>query len=37
LQTDLLDKLRRVYILAEHLAVTALPENVVARELEAQG
>ncbi len=35
LQTDLLDKLRRVYMLAEHLAASALPANVVAREYEA--
>ena len=36
LQTDILDKLRRVYMLAEHLASVVLPANVVARELEAQ-
>lgn len=36
LQIDVLDKLRRVYMLAEHLAATVLPDNVVAREFEAQ-
>lgn len=36
LQTDILDKLRRIYLLAEHLASMTLPDNVVARELEAQ-
>jgi Na+/phosphate symporter len=36
LQTDILDKLRRVYMLAEHLAMTVLPDSVVAREFEAQ-
>lgn len=36
LQTDILDKLRRIYMLAEHLATTALPDSVVAREFEAQ-
>ena len=36
LQTDILDKLRRVYMLAEHLAVTVLPDTVVAQEFEAQ-
>ncbi len=36
LQTDMLDKLRRVYLLAEHLASVVLPATVVARELEAQ-
>lgn len=36
LQTDILDKLRRVYMLAEHLATTVLPDNVVAQEFEAQ-
>ena len=36
LQTDVLDKLRRVYMLAEHLATAVLPDNVVAREFEAQ-
>ncbi len=35
LQTDILDKLRRVYMLAEHLAATVLPDAVVARESEA--
>ena len=36
LQTDLLDKLRRLYMLAEHLASRVLPRAVVASELEAQ-
>jgi hypothetical protein len=36
LQTDILDKLRRVYMLAEHLAAQVLPTTVVVRELEAQ-
>lgn len=36
LQTDVVDKLRRVYILAEHLAAKVLPVRVVAKELEAQ-
>jgi phosphate:Na+ symporter len=36
LQTDLLDKLRRVYMLAEHLAMRVLPRSVVASELESQ-
>ena len=36
LQTDMLDKMRRVYMLAEHLAISVLPANVVAREFEAQ-
>ncbi|MDJ0957715.1 MAG: Na/Pi cotransporter family protein [Arenicellales bacterium] len=36
LQTDVLDKLRRIYILAEHLAIKVLPDTVVAKELEAQ-
>ncbi len=34
LQTDVLDKLRRVYMLAEHLAVGVLPATVAAREFE---
>lgn len=36
LQTDMLDKLRRVYMLAEHLAISVLPANVVAKEFESQ-
>jgi phosphate:Na+ symporter len=36
LQTDILDKLRRLYMLAEHLAIAVLPENVVAGERGAQ-
>ena len=36
LQTDILDKLRRLYMLAEHIATAVLPENVVAGELGAQ-
>jgi phosphate:Na+ symporter len=36
LQTDMLDKLRRLYMLAEHLASAVLPETVVAGELAAQ-
>ena len=36
LQTDILDKLRRIYMLAEHLAIKVLPDNVVAKELEVQ-
>lgn len=36
LQIDLLDKLRRVYMLAEHLAARVLPDSVVAKEFEAQ-
>jgi hypothetical protein len=37
LQTDILDKLRRIYMLSEHLATTVLPDKVVAKEFEAQG
>ena len=36
LQTEVIDKLRRIYILAEHLAATVLPSSVVTGELEAQ-
>ena len=36
LQTDILDKLRRVYMLAEHLAARVLPDAVVAKERESQ-
>lgn len=36
LQTDVIDKLRRIYMLAEHLAIAVLPENVVAGEYGAQ-
>ena len=36
LQTDVLDKLRRIYMLAEHLAAKVLPDSVVAKELAAQ-
>ncbi|MEZ5862300.1 MAG: Na/Pi cotransporter family protein [Geminicoccaceae bacterium] len=36
LQTDVIDKLRRIYMLAEHLAAAVLPENVVAGEYGAQ-
>ena len=36
LQIDILDELRRVYMLAEHLAARVLPDNVVAKEFEAQ-
>ena len=36
LQTDLLDKLRRLYMLAEHLASRVLPRSVVASEFDAQ-
>ncbi len=36
LQTDLLDKLRRLYMLAEQLASRVLPRSVVASEMEAQ-
>ena len=36
LQTDLLDKLRRIYMLAEHLAARVLPDAVVVKEFEAQ-
>lgn len=36
LQTDVVDKLCRVYLLAEHLAGATRPRNVAAREYEAQ-
>lgn len=36
LQTAVIDKLRRIYMLAEHLAVAVLPESVVAGEYGAQ-
>jgi phosphate:Na+ symporter len=36
LQIDILDKLRRLYMLAEHLATTVLPDSVAAQEFEAQ-
>jgi len=36
LQTDILDKMRRLYLLAEHLATRVLPVQVVAKEMEAQ-
>ena len=35
-QIDIVDKLRRIYMLAEHLAAGMLPDTVVAREFEAQ-
>jgi len=34
LQTDILDKLRRIYLLADHIAAGILPANVAAREYE---
>ena len=36
LQTDVLDKLRRIYLLAEHLAARVLPDEVVANDLDAR-
>ncbi len=36
LQTDVLDKLRRIYLLAEHLAARVLPDDAVAKESEAR-
>lgn len=36
LQTDVLDKLRRIYLLAEQLATEALPGNLATREVDAQ-
>jgi len=36
LQIDILDKLRRVYMVAEHLAIGLLPASVVQQELETQ-